>query len=200
MTLAYALDPEQSQLTVQAFASGLLSFLGHSPTFLVRDFRGGMRFPPETPGEATLEITVQAESLQLLDPVSPKDREEIEGRMRSEVLETPAYPTIAFAGTAASGGKLAENQYRALVEGRLTLHGVTNPLRAQGQLTLLDDRARLAGSFPLRMSDYRIRPVIALGGAIKLKDAVLVTFDLAGPIQASQSGVGPESSRRAEQS
>ena len=30
--------PGQSRFTVQAFAAGLLSFLGHSPTFAVRDF------------------------------------------------------------------------------------------------------------------------------------------------------------------
>ena len=36
----YRLGPELSQFTVQAFASGMLSFLGHSPTFAVRDCTG----------------------------------------------------------------------------------------------------------------------------------------------------------------
>ncbi|HZY84092.1 MAG TPA: hypothetical protein VFE78_04635 [Gemmataceae bacterium] len=36
----YRLGPELRQFTVQAFASGMLSFLGHSPTFAVRDFTG----------------------------------------------------------------------------------------------------------------------------------------------------------------
>jgi polyisoprenoid-binding protein YceI len=199
MDLSYQLRPEESRLTVQAFATGLLSFMGHSPTFLVRDFTGGMRFPPETPGEAVLEITVRADALQLLDAVSPKDREEIEGRMRGEVLEAAAYPTIAFVGTAASGGKLADNRYRALIEGRLALHGVTNLVRAEGQLLLLEERVQLAGGLPLRMSDYRIRPVTALGGAIKLKDSLQVSFDLAGRIEGDRTAVGPESSRRAEE-
>ncbi len=44
MTARYRLDPGQSRFTVQAFATGLLSFLGHSPTFAVRDFAGAVRF------------------------------------------------------------------------------------------------------------------------------------------------------------
>ena len=40
MTARYRLDPGQSRFTVQAFATGMLSFFGHSPTFAVRDFSG----------------------------------------------------------------------------------------------------------------------------------------------------------------
>ena len=53
--------------------------------------RGGCRScnPPE----------VQAVSLALADSVSAKDRDEIESRMRNEVLETTAYPEIVFQST-----------------------------------------------------------------------------------------------------
>jgi hypothetical protein len=37
MAVHYRLNPGESRFTVQAFASGLLSFLGHSPTFAIRD-------------------------------------------------------------------------------------------------------------------------------------------------------------------
>ena len=40
MMTRYRLDPGQSRFTVQAFATGMLSFLAHSPTFAVRAFRG----------------------------------------------------------------------------------------------------------------------------------------------------------------
>jgi hypothetical protein len=47
-------------------------------------------------------------------------------------------------------------------------------------LVVYDDGVRLAGASRLLLSEYGIRPVTALGGAIKLKDELKVSFDLAG--------------------
>ena len=49
MPARYRLDPAHSRFTVQAFAAGMLSFLGHNPTFAVRDFQGEVRFDPAAP-------------------------------------------------------------------------------------------------------------------------------------------------------
>ena len=70
----YTLGPAGSRFTVQAFASGMLSALGHSPTFEIRDFAGELRFAPDAVGEAAFHMTVKAESLTLKDSVSAKDR------------------------------------------------------------------------------------------------------------------------------
>jgi hypothetical protein len=37
---------------------------------------------------------------------------------------------------------------------------------------------RATGDFPLRQSDYEIRPVTAAGGTIKLKDELKLSFDI----------------------
>ena len=87
-TTRYRLDPALSRFTVQAFASGLLSFLGHSPTFVVRDFAGDVEFDEEALPNARFEVVVRADSLHLADNVGPADRQEIEGRMRREVRAT----------------------------------------------------------------------------------------------------------------
>ena len=42
MSEHFQFDPNQSRFTVRAFATGMLSALGHDPTFAVRDFRGAM--------------------------------------------------------------------------------------------------------------------------------------------------------------
>ena len=44
----FAIDAKTSLFTVQAFASGWLSVVAHSPKFAVRDFVGEMEFVPET--------------------------------------------------------------------------------------------------------------------------------------------------------
>jgi polyisoprenoid-binding protein YceI len=178
MSARYRLDPGHSRFTVQAFASGLLSFLGHSPTFAVREFAGEVRFDPATPEGVALDVTVKADSLALLDNVRPADRADIEGRMRREVLETSAYPEVRFRGDQVSAGRVDGNTYRFRLTGALSLHGVTSPHAVDAEVLLYEDGLRLAGECPLRLSDYGIRPVTALGGAIRLRDQLRVSFDL----------------------
>jgi polyisoprenoid-binding protein YceI len=188
MMACYRLAPGHSRFTVQAFAGGLMSFLAHSPTFLVGDFAGELRLDPETLAGASLQLTVRADSLTLVDRVRPADREEIEGRMRGEVLETRLYPEIRFDSAEISGRPVAAHQYQLHINGRLSLHGVTNPLGVDAQLQVYTDGVRLTGEAPLRLSEYRIRPVTALGGAIRLNDQLRVAFDLV----AWKEGCRPE--------
>ena len=176
----YRLGPELSQFTVQAFASGMLSFLGHSPSFAVRDFTGAVAFEGDTINAMRLELTVRADSLELLDKVSASDRREIESAMRRDVLETAAHPEITFVSTEVSGAEAARGHYRACVAGQLSLHGVTQPHAVNAEVLLFADGTRLQGESVLRLSDYRIRPVTALGGTIRLKDELKVAFNLAG--------------------
>ena len=100
--------------------------------------------------------------------------------MRGEVLETASYPEVGFRGTDISGDQLSVGRYRVRIDGQLSLHGVTNPHRVEAQLLIYEDGIRLSGGVPLRLSDYRIRPVSALGGAIRLKDHLQFSFDVVG--------------------
>jgi polyisoprenoid-binding protein YceI len=180
MSARYSLDPGRSRFTVQAFATGVLSYFAHSPTFAVRDFRGEVRFEGEGIDRMSLELTVNADSLELLDRVSPADRREIEDRMLREVLEMAAFPEVTFRSADVTADPLSRGLYRVKIGGQLLLHGETRPLRVVAELRLFVDGLRLQGSCPLRMSDYRIGPVAALGGAIRLKDELAVSFDISG--------------------
>ena len=91
MMSRYRLDNKTSRFTVKAFATGLLSFAAHSPTFLVTDVRGGIDVEANDLNRMRVEVTVNADSLEIIDDVSAADRQEIEGRMRREVLETGRY-------------------------------------------------------------------------------------------------------------
>ena len=59
MTTRYRIDPGQSRFTVQAFSAGVLSFLGHSPTFAVRNFAGELT--AEGSAVTGLRLRVRAE-------------------------------------------------------------------------------------------------------------------------------------------
>jgi polyisoprenoid-binding protein YceI len=185
MTTRYRFDPEHSRFTVQAFAAGLLSFLGHSPTFAARDFGGRVEFPDDVITRLRLELTVGARSLTVAGEVKPTDHREIEDRMRGEVLEVARFPEITFEADAAATEKLAPGRYRVTLDGTLTLHGVTRPHQMGAELAVFADGLRLRGETGLRMSDFAIRPVTALGGTIRLKDEVALAFDLAAIPEAS---------------
>jgi polyisoprenoid-binding protein YceI len=180
MTIRYTIDPGSSRFTVQAFASGMLSAFAHSPTFAIRDFSGELRFSSEALTDAVFELTVKADSLAAADSVSPRDRAEIESRMRAEVLETAAYPEIVFQSTDVAADRVAENWHRLRIQGNLSLHGVTHAERIDAQLRLPEEEMRLSGECRLLLSTYRIKRVSALGGMIQLKDELRFSFDLAG--------------------
>lgn len=174
----YKLDPSRSRFTVQAFAAGILSAFAHSPTFAVRDFSGDVRLG-ETVQQFELELTVNTHSLELEDRVSASDRQEIEARMWGEILETSAYREITYRGAAAGAETIGQGRYRLVVQGDLTLHGATRPYRIDAELIVFADGLRLGGGGAVRMSEFEIKPVTALGGTIKLKDELKLAFDLA---------------------
>ncbi len=82
----YILDKSSSRFTVRAFSGGLLSAMGHSPTFAIRDFSGEAEFDPAAPDRAKLKMEIRASSLEVTDDISSKDRREIEQGMNEKVL------------------------------------------------------------------------------------------------------------------
>jgi polyisoprenoid-binding protein YceI len=178
MTETYRFDPNQARFTVRAFASGMLSALGHSPTFAVRDFSGQMRFENGEIDGMALDLSIRADSLDLMDRVSASDRDEIGLRMKRDVLETASSPEIGYRADKIPAEMASQGLYRLRIGGQLALHGVTRPQPVQADLEVFRDGMRLHGGCSLRLSDYRIKPVTALGGAIKLKDELSLAFDL----------------------
>jgi polyisoprenoid-binding protein YceI len=188
MNSRYRFDPARSRFTVQAFADGLLSFLGHSPTFAIRDFAGAVEFVDDLIARMRLELSVGAQSLAALGDLPAGDRREIEERTRQEVLESGAFPEVTFRGAAADVEKVETGRYRMALEGTLTLRGVTRPYRGEAELTMFADGLRLRGEAGLRVSEFGIAPVTALGGTLRLKDAVKFVFDLAGRPEPQADG------------
>ena len=174
----YRIESSRSRLLVKAFVTGMLSVFGHNPTFAVRKFEGEVAFSPDAPEKSSLNIRIKADSLEVTDEISDKDRREMERQMRDEVLETARYPEIVFESTAASVEPVMASQYRAKIVGNLTLRGITRNCEINTQLIVSPDTLRANGEFPLRQSDFNIKPVTAVGGTIKLKDELKFSFDI----------------------
>lgn len=176
----YRLDAGQSRFTVQAFAEGLLSSFGHDPVIAIRDFEGEVEFVPGTLEGARVRMTIRTASLAASEDVKEKDRLEIERMMRDDVLEVSKYPEVVFESTSVTASRIREGRYRARVIGNLTLHGVTQPnLWIQAEVTFGNDESlRAQGDFALKQTDYKIKPVSAMGGTLKVKNELKFKFDI----------------------
>lgn len=174
----YSINPGLSRFTVRAFATGMLSSFGHNPNLAVRSYSGQISIVPGNLQQASLRLSVLADSLEVTDEVSQKDRAEIETRMRQEVLETSQYLEIIFESTQVAPTAMSETLYAVTVTGNLTLHGITRSEAITAQVTLTGDTLRAYGECSLRQTDYGIKLVSVAAGALKVKDEVKVTFDL----------------------
>ncbi len=174
----YVLDPRVSRFTVRAFASGMLSAFGHSPTIALRDFAGEVRVDPDHLETASLHITLKATSLRVTDDVSDKDRREIEREMQENVLESARYPEIVYDCPRVSVDNTGNGKDWVRLLGSLTLHGVTGSQPILARFAITGEMLRAFGEFTIRQSDYNIKPVSAIGGGLKVKDEVKFSFDI----------------------
>src|SRR5690348_14982188 len=92
----YAIDPRASQFTVQAFASGLISAVAHSPKLAIRDWTGTVNFIPDILSDAKLKVVIKTSSLEVLDELRESDRRELHRVMNDDVLETRRFPEVVF--------------------------------------------------------------------------------------------------------
>jgi polyisoprenoid-binding protein YceI len=174
----YAIDSGGSQLTVRAFATGFLSAFGHNPVISIRTLTGQADLADGTLAHAALHVTVKAASLTIENDINDKDRGEMQRAMQAEVLESDEFPEITYAASRISGNMIGEGQFSVVVEGELALHGVARSEPFSARVFVTGDLLRASGEFAVRMSDYQIKPVSAVGGGLKLKDELKITFDV----------------------
>jgi polyisoprenoid-binding protein YceI len=175
-SIHYAIDTRASQFTVQAFASGLISAIAHSPKIAIRDWTGTVQMSSTTLDGIALKVRVKSNSLEVLDELPDADRRELHRVMNKEVLETTRYPEIAYDSTQVAAEKQKDDLYRLNVRGNLNLHGTANEQDFVAQASLGADSARAYGSFTLLQSDYNIRIASIAGGTLKLQDELKFSF------------------------
>ena len=174
----FMIDARRSRFTVQVFAAGMLSAMGHNPTIGIRGFTGEVEFDADDPAAGPLRLTIQAASLEVLDDISDRDRREMEKIMKNDVLEVASYPEIAYQSSDIALKKLNESLYTAAIMGDLSFHGVTHRLPLAARIVDSGDMLRVSGDFTLKQTDFQIKPVSVAGGALKLKDELKFMFEM----------------------
>lgn len=108
----YAVEPYHTQVTFSVSHMGISPFAG--------TFSGGsgmLTVDPAKPDAATVMVTIPTKSIQT---TSAKLTEELNG---ADWLDTAKYPDATFKSTAVHAQATG-----AMIEGMLTLHGVTKPV------------------------------------------------------------------------
>lgn len=176
----YTIVAGESSFWVFAGKSGLLSALAHDHEIGVKSFTGRVIVPESGAGGGSLELDVDAKSLAVLDKkVSEEDRAKIFNSMHNEVLESAKYPKITFKSVSVSDAKkTGDTTYSLTLNGDLTLHGVTKRIAMPLTATITPQQLRATGKYTLKQTDFGIKPYSAAGGSIKVKDEVVVNFDI----------------------
>lgn len=179
-TRTYTIVASESSFWVFAGKSGLLSGLAHDHEIGVKSFGGKVTIPQAGAGGGALTLEIDAKSLTVLDKKpSEDDKKKISASMHSEVLESQKYPGISFKSVSVADLKpVGENAYSFTLEGDLTLHGVTKRIAIPVNLTVTPQQLRAVGKYTLKQSDFGIKPYSAAGGTIKVKNEVVVNFNI----------------------
>jgi len=176
--LHYVVDARSSRFTVQAFASGILSAMGHNPEIGIRIFTGTVDFSAEAAQASNFRLSINSSSLGVLDDVSDKDRRDIERMMNEQVLEPSKYPDIIFEAQSISIVRIDAALFSATMNGTLTLRGTTRNQTIAARIAAFDDMLRASGELTINQSDFGIKPISVAGGALKVKDELKLSFEM----------------------
>jgi polyisoprenoid-binding protein YceI len=174
----YVIDANLSTFMVRAFSSGILGAFGHDPTIGITDFEGEVQFSPDAVDHAYLRMAIASSSLRVIDDISDTDRQEIQRRMQTDVLEVDRYPEIVYECSRVSLNGGGSGRYWVALNGELNLHGVSRNHLVSARLATNGESLRAWGEFALQQRDYGIRPPSIAGGAVSIKDQLKLSFDV----------------------
>jgi polyisoprenoid-binding protein YceI len=172
-TGTYELGPGAGRVLVKTGRAGLAAKVGHDLTMEITRWSARVTVPDDGLAAATLTADLDLGSLAVREgtggakPLTDKDRRDI---LNSATKILGASATASFASTGvipAPGG--------GAIEGTLTLHGASRPLRIQ---VISPARGHYRGTAVVRQSDFGITPYSGFFGALKLRDEVTVEFEV----------------------
>jgi hypothetical protein len=177
-TGTYDLGPDAGRVLVKTGRAGLAARVGHDLTIEITRWSARVTLPPGGDDDgggvaaATLTADLDLGSLAVREgsggakPLTDRDRRDIQGTA-SKILGAA---TASFAST-----RVIPSPGGGAIEGTLTLHGTSRPVRLQ---VVSPAPGRYRGSAQVRQSDFGITPYSGFFGALKLQDEVTVEFEV----------------------
>ena len=186
----FRLGPDTGRVVIKTGRAGLAAKAGHDLTIEVTRWSAQVEVPAESDGgqsAATVSAELDLGSLEVREgtggamPLTDRDRREIKkqmgGILRGGTATFASSRIIPSGSLLAPGGTTPPNPPAAggAIEGTVTLNGKSQPARLQ----LTDSGSgRYRGSVTLAQTGFGIKPYTGFFGALKLKDEVVVEFEV----------------------
>lgn len=166
--MRYRFDAPQSMLRWELPAT-LHTVRGVAPRF-----EGSVQLDSSPGGGFAVRARIVVDAASMDTGNAKRDR-----TMREKVLETNRYPEIVFELARFTGdlSRVRPGQnFSGEIEGTLTVHGRSQPVRSPVEVNVLEDHAIVTGSFPLHWKKYGLADPSF--GLVKVKDPMRVVFRL----------------------
>ncbi len=175
-TGTYELGPGDGRVLVKTGREGLAARAGHDLTIEIA--RWSARVEVSNGDLTTAAVTAELDlgSLAVRDgtggakPLTDKDRRDIQAQA-GKILGDPAWAAFTSAQVIPAAGAAVGGA----VEGSLTMHGRTQPLRLQ---VSSPTPGRFRGGATVRQTDFGITPYSGFFGTLKLKDEITIEFEV----------------------
>ena len=174
----YRVDPSASLLVIEVYRAGSLARLGHDHVVASHDIHGLVA--PEA-GRSDLYIALDA--LVVDEPVlraeakfdSQPSEDDIAGTRHNmlNALQVEQYPFALISVTEAN----ARSGPVSLKVG-ITLHGATRQVEIPARIDRSTDSIVVSGAVALDQTDFGIKPLSILGGAVQVRDRVDLRFTI----------------------
>ena len=172
----FRLGPDTGRVVIKTGRAGLAARAGHDLTLEVTRWSAQVEVPAEEDGGVTAaQVTAELDlgSLEVREgtggakPLSDGDRRDIKKQMSAILGDaTATFTSSRIIRSGSSGGA---------IEGTLTLNGKSQPVRLQ---VTEPAPGRYRGSGTVLQSAFGIKPYSGFFGALKLRDEVVVEFEV----------------------
>ena len=173
----YELGPGDGRVLVKTGREGLAARAGHDLTLEITRWSARLTVPgTDDLAAATVTVEIDLGSLTVREgsggakPLTDRDRRDIEAQAR-KILGEPRQATF----TSAEVIPPAEAAADGAIEGTLTLHGATRPLRLQVNSPA---SGQFRGGATIRQTDFGITPYSGFFGTLKLKNEISMEFEV----------------------
>lgn len=185
-SVVYRLVPS-SRLEVKTGKAGLFGFAGHSHVIRARAFSGNVVYYPHAAARSHLQITVQADSLEVLTPPDTAEIRKVTEAMRTDILHTDQYHEIRLVTK-----EVTPTAHGFHLIGALTLVGQTRDVPIDVSVEAGVDTLRAEATFAIKQTDFGIKPFSGgPGGTVKVADRVTFNIEaVAVQVSARPTGAG----------
>jgi polyisoprenoid-binding protein YceI len=164
----------------------LISFQGYSQKFGTRN--GHIRFLSESPIEnieannrqvnSTLDLSTGDFTFRVLMKAFDFEKEFMQEQFNKNYVESDKYPEAIFTGKIMNVRDIGfpkEGIYSVIVEGKLSMHGISKALAAKGTIEVKEGKLLANSKFNILLTDFNIS--IPASVASNISRTIVITVD-----------------------